>query len=295
MDAPDIAILAHHDVPGPQALALAAAARRRGASSEVWSPRTLAVEIDDRGSRVLSSGSLVQPGVVLPQGINRSFAFCAQALGVLEEHGCRVVNAVAPTAISLDKVATTRRLATCGIPILPTQVYPWGARQPGSPPWPDPHVTKPAHGSNGEGVQAHEDAFTAHTWLTGDRDLGSSGTVGTELLQPLAHGAGSDLRVHVLQAHAVATIRRHAKSGFVTNGMGSTSEAADEPEAAALAVRAVTALGLDYGAVDIIAHDGRYVVLEVNCWPRDLEWAGAQCGVDLIGNVIDVALANGAT
>ena len=294
MRTPDLVILVHHDEPGPQARALVTRAEESGAAAELWSPRDLAVEIDGAGARLLHRGDEVLPAVIVPQGINRSFAFCAEALRVAEDRGTVVVNPVAASAACVDKLATTRILAAAGVPVLATRAHPWGARGAGRPPWPGPLVTKPATGSNGEGVLGHPTADAARAHLGADRVLGPDGTVGTELLQPMADGAGEDLRVVVVEGAAIATTRRRAVAGFVTNGPNATAEASEDPGAARVAEAAAVALGLTYGAVDVIGHDGGPVVLEVNCWPRDLAYVGDLCEVDLVGAVLGAALAAGA-
>ena len=118
MRTPDLVILAHHDEPGPQARALVTRAEESGAAAELWSPRDLAVEIDGAGARLLHRGDEVLPAVIVPQGINRSFAFCAEALRVAEDRGTVVVNPVAASAACVDKLATTRILAAAGVPVL---------------------------------------------------------------------------------------------------------------------------------------------------------------------------------
>jgi len=290
---PDLVVLAHHDVPGAQAHALIARAQAAGASADLWSPRDLAVEMDDRGSRVLHRGVVVQPGSILPQGINRSFAFCAEALTVLEERGTAVINTASANAACVDKVTTTRLLAAASIPVLPTRAYPWGARGADAPPWKPPLVTKPARGSNGDGVLSHRMAEDAVSHLAADRVLGPEGIVGTELVQPMADGAGEDMRIVVLDGKARGITRRRATSGFVTNGANASAEPVDDSEAAHLAVDAAAVLGLTYGAIDVIRHQDRAVVLEANCWPRDLDYVGTLCGIDLIDELVKVALDTG--
>jgi hypothetical protein len=34
-------------------------------------------------------------------------------------------------------------------------------------------------------------------------------------------------------------------------------------------------------------------VLEANCWPRDLDYVGTLCGIDLIDELVKVALDTG--
>jgi len=287
----DLVVLAHHDNPAPQALDMVARAEAAGAAAAVWSPRELAVEVDDSGARILHRGNAVLPGAVLPQGINRSFAFCRPALRVLEGIGTAVVNSVESSEFCIDKVETTRLLAGAGVPVLPTRAHPWGAQAVAMPPWGSPIVTKPAAGSNGDGVKSHATVDAARRHLSGDRLLGPSGAVGTELLQPMADGAGEDVRVVVIDGVARSIIRRRALTGFVTNGANATAEAVDDPEAAQVAIDGTVVLGLTYGAVDVIRHQGRAVVLEVNCWPRDLAYVGELSGVDLVDEVVQVALS----
>ena len=67
--------------------------------------------------------------------------------------------------------------------------------------------------------------------------------------------------------------RRHGAPGAITtNTRGSTVVDVDDPwseapEVARVAVEACTALGLEFGGIDVIGHEGRAVVLEANAWP----------------------------
>jgi len=96
----------------------------------------------------------------------------------------------------------------------------------------------------------------------------------------------------VAHGQVVALTRRHAPDGtFITNAPGGRVHDVEDPhrtapEVTAVALAATAALGLAFGGVDVIVHDGRAVVLEVNAWPG----LAAQVRSDqLAKSLIDVA------
>jgi glutathione synthase/RimK-type ligase-like ATP-grasp enzyme len=74
--------------------------------------------------------------------------------------------------------------------------------------------------------------------------------------------------------------------GIVANWNNADVELWSHVDVESAAVAAVAALGLAYGAVDLVEHEGRWGVLEVNCWPRDLEVMGRIGGLDALGRVV---------
>ncbi|MDR5807348.1 RimK family alpha-L-glutamate ligase [Caballeronia sp. LZ019] len=128
-------------------------------------------------------------------------------------------------------------------------------------------VMKPLFGSQGKGLQLLGDdaceplpslrAFNEVAYLQRYVDGGASGF------------DGFDWRVLVIGTRAVAAMKRVGGDGWIHNfARGAKCEAAElTPSLADIAVRASTALGLDYAGVDLIASAAsgdRPLVLEVN-------------------------------
>lgn len=255
--------------------ALADSARASGFRVDLVSPSALAVSIDSDGTRVLVHGEEITPDVVLPRGVNRPWPFVSQALGIWERRGVRVVPSRLAAELCADKLTTSQVLAEADVPVLPTI---------GLAPGPDNEirgfrsalVAKPARASKGRGVEMYSSSEEAETALRASRPL-VAGMVDHHVVQPVASGAGIDYRVVVAHRNddssIVAVTRRIAPPGeFVTNRPGSIVEDVIDPEhvvpdVCRVARDATTALGLSFGGVDVIEHDGRAVVLEVNAWP----------------------------
>jgi glutathione synthase/RimK-type ligase-like ATP-grasp enzyme len=282
-----VAILVHHDAPGPQPAALAAAVRARGHEAEVVSVRDLSCGLNATGATLWVQDAPFTPRAVLTQGLNRSWSFVS---GWLAASGLRVVNPVAPSTTALDKWATARVLFAAGVATLPVHAFPWGARPPAAAPFTPPVILKPVAGSNGREVRTRATWADAQRDLATDRVLGPEGLVGSDLVQPQATSAGADLRVLVLADDPVASVRRVAHEGVVANWSHAEVTPWRDDVATALAVAAVAALGLAYGGVDLVWHEEQWFVLEVNCWPRDLEIMGRFAGVDIVDAVVGLVL-----
>lgn len=135
-------------------------------------------------------------------------------------------------------------------------------------------ISKPLFGSQGEGIRRIE-KMTDLFWLTNSH--------GVYYLQRFVHCAGvgfSDSRVFVINGKAVAAMQRRGKSWLNNVARGASCEAIDiAPEMADLAIKATTALKMDYAGVDIIQDkNGHYVVIEVNSIPA---WKGLQSVYDI--------------
>jgi glutathione synthase/RimK-type ligase-like ATP-grasp enzyme len=253
--------------------ALVAAAEQAGFITELVAPSRLSLMIDAHGSRVLVDGRERRPDVVLPRGVNRPWPMIRQILDVWQRCGVAVIPSVTAAEVCADKVATTRVLAEAGVPVLPTiGVVPGDGVALAGLPDGDPLVAKPARASKARGVQAFEDLAAAERSLRDGRAL-VAGMVDHQVVQPLATAAGCDYRVVVADGRVVAVTRREAPDGeFVTNRDGSVvTDVHDARNTAGdvvqVAEAAAAALGLDFCGVDVIRHDGRAVVLEVNAWP----------------------------
>jgi glutathione synthase/RimK-type ligase-like ATP-grasp enzyme len=287
--APTLAVVVHHDHPGEQVAALLACARRLDIDADVVSTRELAVHVDASGSVVFRGDLPFLPRAVITQSVNRSWPFLSTVLATAERAGVSVCNPVGASTVALDKLQTTQRLVAAGVATLPTRALPWGARPSALAPMTGPFVTKPVWGSNGRGVYAHDEWSSASHSLAQERTLGPDGMIGAELVQSRASEAGCDVRVVVMNGQVRAMVQRVPGEGFVANWGSVTATPLDNPDAAREASAAVAALGLWYGGVDLVEHEGQWVVLDVNCWPRDLRVMGEYGGCDLVEELVQLA------
>lgn len=297
---PHLVVIGYPDRLVADHRALVQSASASGFRVDLVSPSALAISVERSGTRVLVHGTEVTPDVVLPRGVNRPWPFVSQVLEIWEKRGVRVVPSRLAAELCADKLATTLVLADADVPVLPTI---------GLAPGPDNEidgfdtavVTKPARASKGRGVEMFATSAEAQTSLRASRPL-VAGMVDHHVIQPIASGAGIDYRVvvaHRLDASSiVAVTRRIAPSGeFVTNRPGSLVEDVHDPEhvvpdVCRVARAATQALGLSFGGVDVIEHDGRPVVLEVNAWPG---LAAEHRGRQIADALVDVARSSIST
>ena len=281
-----VAVIVHHDRPGEQPEQILDALTLRGRRGTVVSVRDLSFEVGASGALLRCMGEEFSPAAVVTQGLNRSWSFVSQILSELESRATPVVNPVAGSTVALDKLATIRALVQAEVPVLDALAVPWGARVTDREPFSGALVTKPNGGSNGQGIVLHGSWEAASSTVSAERALGPDGIVGVELVQPLASGAGVDARVMVVAGEALVTVRRRARRGIVANWNNADVEVWHNAEVTKAAEAAVNAVALAYGAVDLVEHNGQWVVLEVNCWPRDLEVMGRLGGVNVIDRVL---------
>lgn len=253
------------------------AATDAGFDAEVIAPARLTVSANGDGDAVLVDGVARRPDVVLPRGVNRPWPFIRTVLDVWEREGVPVVPSLLAADLCADKLTTTRALARAGVPVLPTiGVAPdAGVRLPALA---DeiPLVAKPARASKARGLERFDDVIDAEIALGAPRPL-DAGMVDHHVVQPLASEWGVDHRVVVAadrgSLRVIAATERRAPAGAVaTNVEGSSVRNLDDaesthPDIVGVALAAAEALGLAFGGIDVIRHDGRAVVLEANAWP----------------------------
>lgn len=143
-------------------------------------------------------------------------------------------------------------------------------------------ISKPLFGSQGEGIRRIEKS-TDLLWLTASH--------GIYYLQRFVECDGdgySDKRVYVVNGKAVAAMRRRGISWLNNVARGASCEKIElSSEVAELAVKAASALNMDYAGVDLIrTREGELTVIEVNSVPA---WKGLQsvCDIDVAACMVD--------
>lgn len=224
---------------------------------------------------------------VLPRFTPRWQTVGGRLLAALEARGVFVLNGAAGTALARDRAACAVRFARAGLPFPDTR---WPDGVPDDAwlaglPFGFPMVLKRDDSAQGGGVEWLSDAASALPRMAA---LAAQGG-GFHVQAYVPEAAGSDLRLFVLGGSVIAAMRRIAAPGeFRANiHLGARAEAyvpaADE---AGLAIRAVAALGLDAGGVDILRSERGPLLLEVNACPG-FEALEGVTGQDVAGKLLD--------
>ncbi len=104
----------------------------------------------------------------------------------------------------------------------------------------------------------------------------------------------SDFRVLVLGEEVLGVMKRSLAEGAIVSNIakgGLTSSADLDPDVLAMAVKAARTMGLDFAGVDLLLHDGRPYVLEVNSAPEFKAFERVT-GVNVAARVLDYLLAD---
>ena len=246
----------------PVALALEAAGRRIGLTTDALSPSEAARQAVP-GDLVLSyldvrpSLDGPEPGVAVLRG--------------LRSRGITVLNGPEAILACHDKLVTALRLGRAGLPHPETAYLSAASSRRDVSRLRFPVVIKPRLGRRGEHVFRCDgaDALGAllgrlrkHAWF---RRQGA-------LIQELVPPAGHDLRILVAGGRVVGAVRRVAPPGeWRTNvSLGAVRRPVHpQPGECELAVAAARAVGADLAGIDLIPRpDGRLAVLEVNGAPE---------------------------
>ncbi|MEZ0248606.1 MAG: RimK family alpha-L-glutamate ligase [Thermoproteus sp.] len=248
---------------------------RLGRSVEVW-----------QGIGRGEPSKIEVPGAVLRHlGIFRDFeqfSYRIFAARALELAGTLVINPVLNWLIASDKLASSLALLKAGLPVPPTTatenmfaayraVSSFGEV-----------VVKPLRGSMGYGVFRLDDPDVAMHVFSMLTNLNKPFYV-----QKYLEKNGGDYRVVVVGGRAIGAEFRQAegwKSNVAQGARPKRVELTQELEE--LAVRAVKALGLEYGGVDIAETRDGYYIFEVN---PTMSWQGfkAATGINPAEYIID--------
>lgn len=195
------------------------------------------------------------------------FLYRIWAVKALEEAGVYVMNPVVPWMVAGDKMAALMKLAKAGLPVPPTVVtenmfagYRAVAEFKRS-------VVKQLRGAMGYGVFLVDNPDVAFHIFSMFANINKPIYV-----QKFLEKGGGDYRVVVVGGRAIGAEFRKAQGWKSNVAQGAKPEPTElRPEMAELAVKAVEALGLDFGGVDIAEAEGRFYILEVN---PTMSWQG---------------------
>ena len=212
---------------------------------------------------------------IIPRGSLEQIIFRIDALHRLERLGIPVLNPAPVIERTVDKFFTSALLEEAGLKTPRTVVAERLEDAMAAFQAMRDVIVKPLFGSNGRGIVRVSDEELAYRVF---RALELERAV-YYVQQALPH-AGRDLRVFVLGGRVLASIWRCA-DGWRTNlARGARAEKAELPSAwEELSLRAVRAVGAEYGGVDLLpTSTGELHVLEVNGIPG---WRGLQGTTDV--------------
>lgn len=184
-----------------------------------------------------------------------------------------------------SKFRTAQRLAAAGIPVPPVRsVVTMADVEAAHEEW-GPLVLKPSFGYRAMDVERIADLKTD---AEAARDLLSR--YATLVCQPYCSTAGGEYRITVAgTATPTNTLKLPAAGSWRCKTMeGSSFERFDAPEELVeVSLRATRAMGLTLAGLDILPHEGGYLVLEVNPVPGFLDLMGREQHRQVLGGVFD--------
>ncbi|MBT0770032.1 hypothetical protein KIH74_13925 [Kineosporia sp. J2-2] len=271
---------------------LTAELKGRGHHVDVIDPAMLGTELDDG----------VESAVGLPGGrpdlvvlaVSTDQISATLAVRTLMDDGIPVLNPPRAVLLAADKFATARVLAAAGLPVPRTvnvctaqAVVHHGERLG----W--PVVLKSADGSEGTQVtmlRGEHDVVPALTEIRATLGLAAdvrNSLVLQEVVEALVPG---DRRIFVAGGQVMATMDRLPRPGEWRSNLSLLARpvaARATPAEERLARRAMSAVGLDFGTVDIMRTSRGPVVIELNAFGDVLDVAVVS-GIDLVGSLADV-------
>lgn len=201
-------------------------------------------------------GRMVAPGIEPEQALNAARSF--------ELLGIPCLNRVGPMLVAQDKLWSAALLSRAGVPT-PECVGLVSKKQLDAL-WPrfKKGVAKPVFGSGGEGIFRCEESRAKQRL---EDELEHT----PYLLQPLLEPVGRDFRLFVVGGLVAGAIERRAQPGEwrANSALGASCRPfRPSPTQRQLAVKAAQLLQLEVAGVDLLEHQGRDMVLEVNGFPR---------------------------
>lgn len=281
----DLLILAYREVKPVPLSAFQESADRLGLTCEVVEPHKIAVVVGSE-TRVIdaTTNEVLQPKLVLGLTTARFMPLLRSAYAIWDAGGSHVLNRRWQVELGRDKLAAALALELAAIPQVPTIGH--SSDQVVTPPWDSPSVTKPAFGFQGQEVELLENGQPAP--LTTPQHSPNHPFQGHRMLQPYVGETNADLRAYVVDGHCVGLMRRIAKPNEwranVALGAEGSRIDTDDP-AAALAVRAVAAVGLEAGGVDVLETSQGLRVLEVDGW-AGFDELSRVCEVDVPASIL---------
>ena len=210
-------------------------------------------------------------------------------VNVLESQGLKVVNNLEAILTAKNKARTTLALTKAGLPTVPAamnfsefQLSPLMDFFPE-----DEYICKVIRGSAGKGVSYINSRLSLITIL---EMLGANqGIKPTQLIfeKFIKESKGKDKRLFVVGDKVIAAMERQSNGfDFRSNISGSGQARTIKPprKLQDLAIKAVRAVGLEYGGVDIMETDQGPVIVEVNSNPGlKIEQV---TGVNVVGEIV---------
>jgi ribosomal protein S6--L-glutamate ligase len=184
---------------------------------------------------------------------------------LLEQRGSLVMNPLGALLAAQDKLETSARLTTAGVPTPPVAVVQEEADIDDALRFLGGAVAKPQWGSLGEGVEALPAGNRGRT-----RAAELLRAQGSLHLQGYVDHGGRDIRAFVVGGQVVAAMERSAPEGELRTNLqiGGTARTIElEPAIQRIAVCATQVLGLDWAGVDIAMGPWGPTVIEVNGSP----------------------------
>lgn len=274
----------------PEEIRLKKAARALGHTSRIFRSARCQLVYDGTSKRLLYDGKLFPKYDVMitRPSVLKDVTLSVAIIKEMEMMGMPVINSHSSILDAKNKLKTTQILAHYNIPVPKTVIVRWqdyvdqAVKLVGGM----PVIVKTPFGSYGAGVTIVESKRGLKSML----DWKSSNMY---MIQEFVKDSkGSDIRVFVVGGKVVGTMMRSASKGeFRSNielgGKGGPVEITEEEKE--ISLKAVQALDLEYGGVDILRSKKGPVILEINCNPgfKALE---AATGVDIATPIVEFAI-----
>jgi len=235
-------------------------------------------------ARMPPAGSPAAPGVALCRLPSGTPDALLSLLARLEQQGQAFLDRPSVLSRAHDKSAALLALADAGLPVPPTVVVTRDGATDLDALEGTRFVVKPLRGASGRGVTIGLSREMAARCATAFAD--ASGPV---IVQPLI-GDGTDRRLVVVDGELAGACERRpserdGRGNLVYGATAAPIVPTDEERD--IALRAMTALELDVGAVDLLHDASRPVLLEVNTCPG-LEGISTATDQDVAGAIVEL-------